>query len=290
MDNKEGAKLVQGLWFFGGIVLTLVVGAVSIGLLGQGTSAGDDQSGAAIAIRLIQSAGAPSLSALAPIVLSGLSALVAIVAVYASIVNTDRSLKSAERNAVAERQRAANERELERLEATLGKFHTPYLVRSQANNNMAQDLRDRLDKPDYRMLVSLLDTNWYDQLSTTDKAIVDEVCMTGEKLQAFIETRAGDLDPSLAEHLARAVAHFRMLKLAHEGKLGSDTSVAAKYVYPKELDLALKADRERLLTRIALLRAEPDKAHGVIEGLDLPDNAKLKDWLILRGPPSDGNG
>lgn len=283
MDNKNGSKLRDTLWLLAGGVLTIVIGGIILLLLGHG-STGESQIGPAIPIRIVQPSSGPNLSALAPIILSGLSAIVAIVAVLASMINTDRTLKSSEREAQAERQRVVNEKELERLEATIATFHTPFLVRSQANKNMAQDLRERFDDADYRMLVSLLQPKWYDQLSSTDKAIVDEICVTGEKLQAFIETKAGNLDAALAEHLARAVAHFRMLKLAHSGKLGHDAEVARQYVYPKELDIALNADRERLAARIAKLRADPHGNPGVLEPLELPKDAELTPWVSAPEP------
>lgn len=278
MDNENGSILKYALWFIAGVVLTIVLGGIFILFFGS-ESTGGSQAGPAIPIRIIQPSSGPDLSALAPIILSGLSAMVAIAAVLASMANTSRTLKSSEREAQAERQRVVNEKELERLETTIATFHTPFLVRSQANKNMAQDLRERFDDPDYRMLVSLLDPKWYDHLSSTDKAIVDEICDTGEKLQTFIETKAGSLDAALAEHLARAVAHFRMLALAHSGKLGHDADVARQYVYPKELDNALNADRERLEARIEKLRADPHGHHGVLEPLELPDDAKLSTWM-----------
>ena len=280
MVENNRSVLKNSLWFFGGIVLAIVAGAVVLALTGQSPQAEATRPEQALAIKLIQPpSSGPSLSEVAPIILSGLSALVAIGAVLASIVNTDRSLKSAASNSEAERQRAANEIELKRLEGILAKFHTPYLVRAEANKNMAQDLKNRLGNPDYRMLVSLLDPRWYDELSTTDQAIVDEICATGEKLQLFIETNAGDLDEALVDHLARAVAHFRMLTLARKRRLGHDATVAQKYVYPKELDIALEEDRRRIQGRIAKLREDPAGKHGAMPVLELPEEAVLKPWI-----------
>ena len=213
-----------------------------------------------------------------PVIASLTSALVATLAIFISMRNTERSLDAADNNARTSRLREANAEEVAGLEALAATFHIPYLVRSSANNNLAQDLRERINDPEYRMLTSLLDRTWYAGLDARDKTIVDEVCATGEKLRAFIEEKAGGVDAGLADHLARASSHFRMLSLAREGKLGSDPGPVAKYVYPTQLDVALEADLDRIRQRIATLRAQPDKDHGTMDKLELPEDAALPAW------------
>jgi len=182
------------------------------------------------------------------------------------------------RNAKAERWRAANQKEMEQLETLLRTFHTPYLIRSEANNNMAQDLRNRFNDPNYRMLTKLFDPKWLDSLSVGERTLVDEVCKNGSELKEFIEENSGGIDSRLAEHLARATAHFRVLALARDGKLGLDPKPFARYVYPRQLDLAIEVDRNRILRRLALLRSDPSLDHDIMPALELPEAARLDTW------------
>jgi hypothetical protein len=207
-----------------------------------------------------------------------ITALVAGTAVWASLTNTKRQIASSNDNAAAQRWRDANLKEVETLEELVRTFHVPYLVRSEANHNMAQDLRDRLNDPKYRMLVKLFDPEWLTGLSPGNRTLVDEVCATGLALRDFIEKNGGGVDAALAEHLARASTHFRILWLAHEGTLGSDPQPFERYVYPRQLDPAIRTDLKRLLDRCALLRAEPSKDHGLLDPLVLPPEAVLDSW------------
>lgn len=207
-----------------------------------------------------------------------ITALIAGTAVWASLTNTKRQVASSNENAEAQRWRDANLKEVEKLEELVRTFHIPYLVRSEANHNMAQDLRDRLNDPKYRMLIKLFDPNWLTSLSPGNRTLVDEICTTGLELRQFIEKHGGVVDAALTEHLARASTHFRMLWLAHEGKLGADPKPFERYVYPRQLDPALKVDLKRLLDRCAKLRAEPSKDHGLIDPLVLPADAQLEPW------------
>lgn len=207
-----------------------------------------------------------------------ITVLVAGAAVWASLTNTKRQIASGNSNAEAQRWRDANLNEVEKLEALVRTFHVPYLVRSEANHNMAQDLRDRFNDPTYRMLVKLFDPDWLTSLSVGDRTLVDEVCKTGLALREFIEQHGGGVDVGLAEHLARASTHFRMLWLAYERMLGVDPKPFERYVYPRQLDLAIREDLKRILARCAVLRAEPSKNHGLIDELILPSSAKLEPW------------
>lgn len=207
-----------------------------------------------------------------------LTALVAGAAVWASLHNTKRQIRAANLSAEAERWRDANLKEVEQLEELVRTFHVPYLVRSEANHNMARDLRDRLNDSKYRMLVKLFDPNWLSGLSPGDRTIVDEVCRSGLELREFIEKQGGGVDVHIVEHLARASTHFRMLWLAHEGQLGEDPTPFERYVYPRQLDFAIREDLKRILSHCALLRAEPSKFHGLIAQLVLPTDAKLDPW------------
>jgi hypothetical protein len=207
-----------------------------------------------------------------------LTAVVGFLALWISVKNVNKQIVSSEANANAQRWRDANQKEIEQLEGILNNFHVPYLVRSEANNNVAQDLRDRFNDPKYRLLSKLFDPTWLKNLSVGDQALINEVCEVGSELRKFIEQYGGCVDSTLVDHLARAATHFRILSLAKEGKLGADPSPFARYVYPRQLDDALKVDRDRIVARLRLLRANPSENHGIIEPLQLPKKAQLDPW------------
>jgi hypothetical protein len=219
------------------------------------------------------------------VITSALTVVVSVAALIISMRNTSAQIEASNCNARAQRWQDANQKEVERLETLLRTFHVPFLVRSEANNNMAQDLRDRLGDPNYRMLIKLFDPTWLSSLSMGNRALVDEVCATGLELQKFIEDHGGAVDSKLADHLSRAATHFRILSLAHAGKLGTDPKPFERYVYPRQLDSALEIDRNRILRRSALLRSAPSKNHGIIEPLELPEEARLEPWPNPVRPP-----
>jgi len=214
-----------------------------------------------------------------------ISAIVAAGAVLVSMINTNNTTEAAATTARTQRQRDANKSELEKLQGQIAAFHVPYLIISQANNNMAQDLRHRLADPNYRMLISLFDPKWLSSLSRGDQTLVREICATGLRLRTFIEEKSGGLDPGLTEHLARASTHFRVLWLAFRRRLGTDPTPYERYVYPTQLDVAVSTDLTRLENRIALLRKKPDEAHPPIDALILPKAAELPAWPNPPRPP-----
>lgn len=259
-------------------LLAIAVGAfVTLGIVGSGGAPSNEA--ADLKVRVLTSGGSGfGWKDVAIAITSLASAFVASAALLVSMWNTQRTISSAEAAGQTQRQRDTNKAELTRLEVEIATFHMPYLVLSRANNNMAQDLRDRLNDPQYRMLVSLFVPGWLSSLPRGDQTLVREICATGLRLRTFIEERAGDVDPALADHLARATAHFRILWLAYRKRLGTDAAPFGRYVYPTQLDRALRADLERLQARIDLLRSEPDTAHPAIAKLLLPADAVLDPW------------
>jgi hypothetical protein len=273
----KGFRPGRPFWVVVVLMALLVVTACAVTAVGVG---GAGPAGAA-AQRPSQAAAAGSGPAWKDVMLALASlgsALVAGAALLVSMWNTDRTIAMTEASSRAQRQRETNRAELARLEALVATFHVPYLVLARANNNMAQDLRDRFADPGYRLLLSLFRPGWLASLSRGDRTLVREICATGMRLRTFIEERAGGTDPGLADHLARASTHFRILWLAYRRRLGDDPAPFARYVYPHQLDIALQADLGRIEKRIAQLRAEPETAHPAMPALVIPSGAALDSW------------
>lgn len=171
---------------------------------------------------------------------------------------------------VSEQWLKINEAEAIYLQNKLDKFYGPFIVVSESNYLMAQELRSRQPTSEnFRLLVKLFDSEWMDTLSDGDRELVREICETGERLRVMIQENIGLVDPEIIPYISRAVAHFRVLHLAHEGKLGEDSAPFLRFVYPKQLDPVLTMELERLQNRVKKLRQEPTTPHGEIASLDL---------------------
>ena len=181
-------------------------------------------------------------------------------------------------NVMAEQRFKANEAEAEFIQNKLDKFYGPFILLSSGNKLLAQDLRSRQDKPDeYRLLAGLFDEEWRNGLSEGDKELVTQICETADSLSGIIVSNAGLVNPEILPYLARVLAHFKILKLAYDKKLGGDIEPFNRYVYPMQLDPVLDAESKRLQERLALIRGDPDGSHGKLEPLDL-SAFPLPDW------------
>jgi flagellar basal body-associated protein FliL len=264
-------------WWVWALVILLVAAIAILSWLGSQPPPAPVPTDPTLRVVIANGGGSPWWKDIGPLLAPFITAGIAGLAVWASMQNTSTTVQAGTDNARAERQREMNQRELERLEALISKFHVPYLTLAEANKNMARDLKARQPK-DYRLLVSLFSDKWRAERSDGDKALVREICAAACRLQKFIEENGGGVDPALSKHLARAVAHYRILVLAYRGKLGKDPKEFEKYVYTRELDVALNEDLERIKRRCAVLRTGFDQSHGPIPELKLPDAAKLPAW------------
>lgn len=232
--------------------------------------------------RLDSGASAPWWSYFVPIVGPIVSGFIAFSGVWLGLRkadgNTRRTLEAAQRNGDASIWQKANETELREIQAKLDGFYVPFQLLSEANHQLAQDIRSR--QPDgYRMLLKLFDKEWRDNLSDGDKKLVEIVCRNGEELRALIASKSGLVDDNILPYLSRASAHFRVLYLAYSGELGSDSERFKKYVYPIQLDGVLSLEIARLRGRINELRAGPGRPPAPLATLAIPANLQLPDWV-----------
>jgi hypothetical protein len=213
-------------------------------------------------------------------IFSGLLALLgAWIGLKISQQNTLKTIEGAITSNQATLWQKANEGELRSIQEKLDKFYGPLMTRLQADHILAQDIRSR-QPPGYRLLKSLFDRQWLASLSAGDRKLVDVICEHAGKLEEMI-IDAGSIDPVLIPYFSRAVAHFRILRLAHEGILGTDPERFKQYVYPKPLDAMLMLEIERLDARVNALRAKPDAPLGPMPRLVVPDEEKyrLERWV-----------
>lgn len=172
-----------------------------------------------------------------------------------------------------------NEAELKEIRAKLDGFYGPFGRRSHEGALMALELRARQpDKVTFRTLLKLLDPEWLKNASKADQTIVAEIVQNGAGLLALIRDKAGALEPSVSDYLARAAIHFTMLKLAKDGALENDPDRFARYVFPWQLDKVLKLEIARLNARADLLQSKPSETHSPLAALAIPAEFALPEW------------
>lgn len=192
--------------------------------------------------------------------------------------NADHAAEAAARTAEAAIWQRANEMEIADLQARLDGFFGPLLLLLDSVHLIAQEIRSRQDIKTYRLLVSLFDDKWREALSPGDRILVKEICDQDSRIEAFIRQHAQLMEEELRPHLSRAVAHFRILQLAHDKQLGSDPTHYSRYIYPEHLDQVLRLEVSRLKARIAHLRAHPAARPPPLEPLIIPEQFSLRPW------------
>jgi hypothetical protein len=220
---------------------------------------------------------------IAPIIAPVLSGLLALGGVWLGLKvgqkNTERTIKAAQRNSEAAINQKANEAELKEIQDKLDTFYGPYLLRSEENRLLAVELRNRQpDATTFRTLTKLLDPAWFRNLSKGDQTIVNEIVANGVELRTLVREKPGTVDSAVLPYLARAGAHFTMLKLAKDGALDNDPARFERYVYPRQLDEVLNADVVRLKRRSAILQNRPSDHHDSLEPLIITRELALPDW------------
>lgn len=168
----------------------------------------------------------------------------------------------------------------EAIEKVLNEFYMPVHAYLQVTEALAYLLR--VGKPeDFRTLTHLLnpslkykatnDVKVTVSLSNSDKEIIKEIIEIEKKMEEIIVTKTGlvsdeslmfnyetnanetdakpDMNIGLIPHL---IAHFRVLRLANEGKIIGEIERYKTFVFPRKLPDELK-------TKIKLLQEELDK-------------------------------
>ncbi len=222
-----------------------------------------------------------------PPLISGVITLVgAFLALYYGYRNTRRSIESAARNSESSVWQKANEVEFQDIERQIAGFYARFQQLSQISTLFARDLRNRQMNPQtFFLLEKLFDQSWVSELPNHDKTVIREILRIVEELEALINNRTSPINEKLVPYFARASAHFRVIRLAYNGELGSDPSLFRVYIYPRQLNNVLVLEIRRLRDRQATLRAFPSAPPGPMPELIIPedDEHTLRPWVA---PPT----
>ncbi|AUC93699.1 hypothetical protein CWS35_04810 [Bradyrhizobium sp. SK17] len=215
------------------------------------------------------------------LLISSLSgAFVGVIALIVSAINTSKTLRASQLNNEATIWQKANEVETKEIQDKLDRFHGPYAQMSGTNALLARDLRGRQqDSATFLLIEKLFDQNWLSSLPSDQRALLDELIANASALRKFIIENAKMVDSELQPYLSRVCAHYRVLELAHAGKLGTDPKpYVSRYVFPIQIEKVLALEVDRLEARKQLLRLRPGSQPPAIEKLTIPGDLKLPDW------------
>lgn len=165
--------------------------------------------------------------------------LVGSVSIFASLVINNRILKSKLR-----------EDEIKEINSKLNEFYGPF-IQLKEKNKILYELFTK-DKEDYfKTLVALLKG---EEFKGNDKKLLNEIIEIDKKLESLIVDKGGYIENDYLRGLfAKASAHFNIMNQAYNGTLRGEVDRFKEYIYPKELDLEIKKEVNRLNNRINVL-------------------------------------
>ncbi|WP_035674345.1 hypothetical protein, partial [Bradyrhizobium liaoningense] len=197
-----------------------------------------------------------------------------------SYLISSRTLKASIANTEASIWQKANEAELSAIQEQLETFFGPFMRMSEVNRLLSRDLRARQpNAQSFLLLESLFDREWLKNLPQGEQTLVAEIASNAKSLREFIADNAKMVNARIQPYLSRVAAHYRILELAYEGKLGSEAKPFVDlYVFPIQVDEVLSLEVKRLERRKETLRSNPGKSISPIEELAIPEQLKLKEW------------
>jgi hypothetical protein len=216
-----------------------------------------------------------------PSIVGILTSIVAIISISLNYRTTKQTLAQKESEIQRSITRQANENELKSLKSKLEEFYGPYTLLSNTNAFLAREFISRQpNATGFRTLPLLLNPVRRETLSSEDKELLNEIVAINEQLERLIREKAGMVDQKVQEYLGRAAAHFRVIRLAHAGKLSSDPNgnFSKYYVYPWQLDHVLRLEVARIQNRCDILRQDSATHHPPLAPLDIPAKYALDPW------------
>ena len=228
-------------------------------------------------------AGIPWAAVGPPLISAVVTLLGTFVALFYGYRNTRTSIAASERTAAAtiassERTLSAtvwqktNETELKDLQAKLDGFYVKFQQLTEVNRLVSLELRSRQPNPEtFFLMDKLFDSLWRNALSVGDAALLAEIIENTTRLETLILDNTSTIEAKVVPYLARAAAHFRILRLAYENKLGSDPTNFKKYLYPRQINNVLTLELGRIQQRQALLRGAPSERPAPMPELIIPN-------------------
>lgn len=130
----------------------------------------------------------------------------------------------------------------------LNAFYGPFKQRLEKTWELYQIFAKNRDRDSFRTLDALLKG---EKFEGNDKILLEEILELGKEMEQLVLAQGGLIDdPELRQLLVKAGTHFRVLRLAYEGRFRGDTDRFQDYVYPRELDKKLDQQIRKLTERL----------------------------------------
>jgi len=148
---------------------------------------------------------------------------------------------------------AKNEREIRSLSKKLNEFYGPFYQLRKKSNSLYDEFRKECERTDSTFTSTLNYLLEGKTFSGNAAVLLTEIIVIGEMCERIIHEKAGLIDHNEIRNdlLPRLTTHYRLLKLATEGKLKGGTENIGKYTFPTEIDGILDIRIKELSSKIA---------------------------------------
>ncbi|MCZ4409097.1 hypothetical protein O3Q51_09770 [Cryomorphaceae bacterium 1068] len=150
---------------------------------------------------------------------------------------------------------AKNERELRSVSKKLNEFYAPFYQLRKKSYALYVEFRKNCLKEDSEFTSTLKYLLEGKSFTGNTAVLLDEIIRIGEECESFIHRNAGLIDDESIRNdlLPRLTTHYRLLRLATEGKLSGDIDTIGKYTFPSKIDEHLENRIKELESDIARL-------------------------------------
>jgi hypothetical protein len=146
----------------------------------------------------------------------------------------------------------AYEDEIKNIQERLNSFYGPFRQLLGTSERLYAEFRSHQQDPEtFRTLVALLKGK---QFVGNDKMLIEQIIEITTKLDELILSRSALISEELQPTLWEASTHFRLIRLAYEGKLAGEPERFERFVYPRVLNDAINTEIDRLRQRLDVLR------------------------------------
>lgn len=175
-------------------------------------------------------------------IISLVSLSVAAIAIIVSFLQNKQNIKE-----------SVKKEERDELIKVLDEFYGPYQQLLATSKQLSDKLRANKSE-DWRTLIYLLQGN---ELQGNDKFLFEEIILVTDQLE-MLRVEHGRLvdDQDLRLLIAKANAHFRILKLAYNKKIQGEVERFKDSVYPRDLETRIDSKIIEIQNGISLLRGK----------------------------------
>lgn len=144
------------------------------------------------------------------------------------------------------------------MKSQLNEFYGPMIQLREKSNIIYKKFRGNFieKNPEFSTLTWLLKGH---QFEGNEEVLLQQIISIGGLCESLIHEKAGFItNPKLRDELIpRASTHFLLIRLAYEGDLKGQEELYKDMTFPKELDQALRTEKERIEAELSQSLKKP---------------------------------